>query len=183
VSSFHHNGSKGSGYDCCHAGYPGMVKHWYRAMDVWIDQEFDRDSNVTSFNVSTMETFAIVQDPFDRLRSYFEYCSQWVEEELWKEMHSTKAQYEKVREGDLASRIELEYKENFIPHDAQFEYVDDDVDRAIALISGDSPNVTVLINECFEASLLFMERKFGFQNVNRFLCVPRPPTRFGPMFP
>jgi hypothetical protein len=67
------------------------------------------------------------------------------------------------------------YKENFIPpHDAQFEYVDDDVDQAIALISGDSPNVTVLINECFEASLLLMERKFDFQNVNRFLCVPRP---------
>jgi hypothetical protein len=29
--------------------------------------------------------------------------------------------YEKVREGDLASWIELVYKENFIPHDAQFE--------------------------------------------------------------
>jgi hypothetical protein len=67
------------------------------------------------------------------------------------------------------------YKENFIPpHDAQFEYVDDDVDQAIALISGDSPNLTVLINECFEASLLFIERKFDFQNVNRFLCIPRP---------
>jgi hypothetical protein len=77
--------------------------------------------------------------------------------------------YEKVREGDLASWIELVYKENSIPHDAQFEYIDDDVDQAIALITGGSLNVTVLINECFEASLLFMERKFGFQNVNHFL--------------
>jgi hypothetical protein len=40
VSSFHRNASKRSGYDCYHAGYLGMVKHWYWAMDVWIDQEF-----------------------------------------------------------------------------------------------------------------------------------------------
>jgi hypothetical protein len=29
VSSFHRNASKRSGYDCYHAGYLGMVKHWY----------------------------------------------------------------------------------------------------------------------------------------------------------
>jgi hypothetical protein len=76
------------------------------------------------------------------------------------------------------------YKKIFIPHDAQFEYVDnEDVDQAIALISGDSPNVTVLINECFEASLLFIERKFGFQNVNHFLRSYLHQASFGPMFP
>jgi len=76
------------------------------------------------------------------------------------------------------------YKENFIPHDAQFEYVDnEDVDQAIALISGDFPNVTVLINECFEANLLFMERKFGFQNVNHFLRSYLHQASFSPMFP
>jgi hypothetical protein len=172
TSSFRNdNVSKGNGHVCDHIAYSEMMKNWFRAIDVWIDQEFDREPNVKFLNVS-MEMLTIVRNPFDRLRSYFDYCHGRVEREVWKTMN-TEAQYAKVREGDFASWIELVYKENHIPSNAQFRYLDDNVDQAIALISGDSPNVTVLVNECFEASLLFMERKFGLANVGRFLSTPK----------
>jgi len=172
TSSFRNdNVSKGNGHVCGHIAYSGMIKNWFRAIDVWIDQEFDLRPNVKFLNVS-METLTIVRNPFDRLRSYFDYCHGLVEREVWKTVH-TEAQYAKVREGDFASWIELVYRENHIPSNAQFRYLDDNVDQAIALISGDSPNVTVLVNECFEASLLFMERKFGLANVGRFLSTPK----------
>jgi hypothetical protein len=39
-----------------------------------------------------------------------------------------------------------------------------DVDKAIELITGDSPNVTVLVNECFEASLRLLAEKVSLQD-------------------
>jgi hypothetical protein len=61
------------------------------------------------------------------------------------------------------------YTQDSTPQNAQYEYVDDDIHQAIISISGESPNVTVLVNECFEVSLLFFEHKFGLGNAQDFL--------------
>jgi len=105
---------------------------------------------------------AMVRDPFDRLRSLFDYMHANVELELWKESN-TVAQYKHVREGNFAGWLDLVYQEKKTPHRKQYAYIDEDVDKAISLITGDSTNVTVLVNECFEASLRLLENKLALR--------------------
>ncbi len=66
----------------------------------------------------------------------------------WKDLH-TEAQYERVHAGDFAGWLYLLYSEKHMPHHAQYEYIHYDIDKAISGITGDSPKVMVLVNECF----------------------------------
>jgi hypothetical protein len=54
----------------------------------------------------------------------------------------------------------------------QFEYLDDNVDTAISMLG--SSNITVFLNECFEASLRLMEVKYALRPgaVDAFLLDP-----------
>ena len=106
-----------------------------------------------------MKVVTIVRDPFDRLRSLFGYINH---NGYWKDKN-TEAQYERVRAGDFAGWLYLLYSEKQTPVNAQYEYIHYDIDKAISVITGDSPKVMVLVNECFEASLRLMENKFTIQ--------------------
>ena len=107
---------------------------------------------------ATMETFTMVREPFDRLRSYFDYMYERTEDRVW-ENDNTPAQYQRILEGDFVGWMELIFKEGTVPHGMQYTFIDEDVDKAIELITGDDPNVIVLVNECFEASLRLLARK------------------------
>lgn len=108
-----------------------------------------------SEDYSNVRHFAMVREPFDRLRSLFDYMVANEKIELWKESN-TNAQYERVLANDFAGWLNLVIRQNKTPHWKQYVYIDDDLDKAISNISDDaSPNVTVLVNECFEASLRY----------------------------
>ena len=66
-----------------------------------------------------------------------------------------------MRAGDFTGWLELVHKEQNVPAREQYRYIDDNVDTAISLISGNAADVTILVSECFEASLRFMESKIA----------------------
>jgi len=150
----------GDSGQCLHMVYGRLRAIWNTASHIWMEQEFAR-TNVDNIRV-TMETFTMVRDPFDRLRSLFDYIYDRSDDGTWEE-ENTKAQYARVLDGDFAGWMELIFLEDSIPLDPQYTYIDEDVDKAIELITGNSPNVTILVNECFEASLRLLAQKVSLQ--------------------
>jgi len=112
----------------------------------------------------------MVRNPFDRLLSLFNYMHRHVGKEAWKEF-TTEDQYDCVRADDFSGWLNLIRTEQKIPLGAQHAYIDNDVDKAISLITGVSPRVIVLVNECFEASLRILENKLALRSgaVDSFL--------------
>jgi hypothetical protein len=82
----------------------------------------------------------------------------------WKGVFTEK-QYDRVCAGDLEGWMELLHTENGgqtlgIPY--QYRIFDaHSITHAISLIQGNSPNIVVLLQGCFEESLRFMEHKFS----------------------
>jgi hypothetical protein len=82
----------------------------------------------------------------------------------WKRSFTEK-QYDRVCAGDLEGWLELLHTENGgqtlgIPY--QYRIFDaHNITNAISLIQGDSPHIVVLLQECYEESLRFMEHKFS----------------------
>ena len=154
--------------ECHPLEYDKTRQAWHHAAAFWMEQEL-ANTNVEEIRV-TSETFAMVRDPFDRLRSYFDVLYQGIHRHVWEEMN-TDAQYRRVKEGDFHGWMELVFVEQEMPHGTQYHFIDDNVDKAISLITGKSPNVTVLMNECLEASLRVVENKLSFKvgSVDAFL--------------
>jgi hypothetical protein len=94
----------------------------------------------------------------------------------------SEAQLERLCSGDMEGWFEQLYKEGGARRKAiplQYRYIDQNVDNAIALVQGDFPHVYVLIHECFEESLRFMEVKFSLRSdaTDMFLQSGRYHTR------
>lgn len=76
---------------------------------------------------------------------------------------NTPAQYEQVRQGNFGAWLHLVFAEKHIPLGSQYSYFANTVDKAISIITGDSPNVTILLNECFETSLRLLEHNVALK--------------------
>jgi len=142
--------------ECSHLDYTDTREAWLEASASWAALEVERTK--ADHTRDTMQTFTMVRDPFDRLRSYFNYIYESVEDRYW-ETDETEAQYSRVLQGDFHGWMELIFAEQEVPHGPQYTFIHEDIDKAIELISGDSPEVIALINECFEASLRLLASK------------------------
>lgn len=163
-----HNETVAQSFDsreCNHHGYQGLMRVWNKTVHAWMKQEAvhaqvnqGRDAQ----DALHMKVVIMVRDPFDRLRSYFDYVVSSSHNDFWKEM-MTEEQHKRVRARDFAGWLHLLYSEKLTPHGTQYEYIDDDVDKAIAAVTGESPKVIPLVSECFVASLRLMEKEFSFK--------------------
>lgn len=148
---------------CPHIDYHALRSTWEKL------PMMDRSSSSSSRHYS-FKAFTIVREPFDQLRSYFYF----VRKRMLKDSDSkrnandggyptakfTREQYKHLVSGDFASWLQVlhvqdqEGKLLIRP----YQFLDrQNVDKAIALIEGDSPDVIVLINECYETSLRLLE--------------------------
>lgn len=91
----------------------------------------------------------------------------------------TKAKRQQVEAGNLSGWMELLHVEGGAP--SQLSYFDPrkNISSAINLIQGNEPQVFVLLNECFEASLRMLEEKFSLSGVDAFLASKDYRTRTG----
>lgn len=132
-----------------------------------------------------IQSFTLVREPFDRLRSFFGEMHRHVDVEWFKEAN-TPAQYAKVIEGDFISWFKLLRQESKMPP-LQFHYLSYNVDEAIAMISSahGPPQVRLFMNECYEASLRIMEKVYGFpgEGVDEFMESPYFHARSAPDAP
>lgn len=140
--------------ECGHFYYNEIRRSFFRVTGL--------SSPFTSTRDDVVVHISMVRDPFDRLRSLFDYMHEHVKIEAWKEFN-TEAQYDRVRVGDFSGWLNLVHSEQKIPVGAQYAYIDDDIDKAISLITGDPPDVLVLVNECFESSLRLTENKLSLK--------------------
>jgi hypothetical protein len=74
----------------------------------------------------------------------------------------TATQYEMTKSGDFSKWLELLHTENEFVHTGfQYEFLDPNVEKAISMLG--SSNITVFVNECFEASLRLMEDYYNLR--------------------
>jgi len=138
---------------CPHATHSDLKKYWRGSLAF---------SKLSGRDDVLLQPVTMVREPFDRLRSQFYYvkkrCNTTM---LWRHMY-TKQQYNRLCAGDLDGWVELLHKQGANHNHAiyQYRHLDDDHEKAISLIQGNSPKVYILLSECFEESLRFMEHKF-----------------------
>ena len=143
----------------------------YKNTQNWIRREkMTHNDSIGSIHVP-IETFTMVRDPFDRMRSLFYYVRKFVNTTQWWKNFFTETHYEMVRSGDFSQWMkELAINRTKSPVcTLQFEYLDDNVDTAIFMLG--SSNITVFLKECFEVSLRLMEVKYALRRgaVDAFL--------------
>jgi hypothetical protein len=74
----------------------------------------------------------------------------------------TATQYQMVQSGNFAKWLDLLHSEHkFVETGFQFEFLDPTVENAISMLR--SSNITVFVNECFEASLRLMEDYYSLR--------------------
>jgi hypothetical protein len=143
-----------SKHQCAHFRYKHLLN--------WIHQEMAHNDSIGSIH-APLETFTMVRDPFDRIRSLFYYVRKFVNTSQWWKQSFSESQYEMVRSGDFSQwmkELAMNRSKNEVCA-LQFEYLNDNVDRAISMLG--SSNITVFLNECFEASLRLMELKYALR--------------------
>jgi hypothetical protein len=139
--------------ECAHLPLPSMKNYW----------ESFRPYLPSTSGEPNLQWFTVIRDPFDRMVSYYHHTLKLCNTDSSWLRGFTGMQLELLCAGDMEGWFRELYKEGGglvygLP--LQYQYIDEDIDEAIARIEGDSPHVYVLLQECFEESLRFMEMKF-----------------------
>jgi len=135
-----------------------------------------------------MQTFTLIREPLDQLRSTFGMMQSYYNTTHWGRDISTPEQYAKVAQGDWDGWLELLHTQQQQQRATlfQFQFLAPSATEAIQMITttttttGDSgeqdindepPMVIALLNECFEASLRLLEKQYSFpqSGIDQFL--------------
>jgi hypothetical protein len=155
-------------YRCPHLAFSVLTQYWHDSLRFRKPPHHPAPSyndDDDDYDEPSLQVFTIVRDPFSRLQSLFFFVKSFCKKKKqgWKSMFTEK-QYDRVCAGDLEGWMDLLHKENGgravgVPY--QYEIFDNNITHAISLIQGDAPPIVVLLQECYEESLRFMEHKFS----------------------
>jgi hypothetical protein len=135
---------------CAHVRFDSYQELW---RDV---QLLQRNGSLSS---ASMETFTVIREPLATLRSFFHMHRAYPRD---ANHTNTKEQIKAVESGDFYEWIQLLHTQDEERKTAfQYEFLDRSVDKATAMISGDEPQVMVLLNECYEESMRYLELKYS----------------------
>ena len=145
---------------CNHVNYNSIQSIWNASL------------SHAPFLQTSLTTFTMVREPFDRLRSLFYYMYKYANTSTpWGKTMSTQRQYDMVLSGNFEKWIRLlRYEQghgNIFRQYSQLNY--HNVSKAISMIQ--QGNVTVYLNECFETSLEMLARSMSIapSAVNNFV--------------
>ena len=169
TETFHHG--------CPHPSYKFLKKHWLRSLP-FLNEADGPAADVAGGGGGAhsyyLHPFTMIRDPFDRMVSFF-YYMQW----SYPDWTTTDAQDKLILADDFVGWMETVHKEggtDIVAVPYQFEALDDDLDTAIDLITGEDPEVLVLLTACTNSSIqLLAEKKpkfFSSETVARFLKSP-----------
>ena len=131
---------------CGHVTYKDLTMTW---------------NETKAFTKAKLHIFTIIREPFAALQSLFYYMHHFVNTTRWCSECGSKPQYDQVVAGDFEAWMTLLYHETNAPP-FQYQFLDRNVTKAIEMVQGKSPQVTVYLNECFEASLRIMDKQYAF---------------------
>jgi hypothetical protein len=146
---------------CAHANHGELQSAYVGSLS---DVRSSSNNNATL--LPPLQTFAVVREPFDRLRSYFFYMQKFVNGSQWARRSFTQEQYKQVINGNFPRWLELLHQQKS-PFQMQYNYLDRNATTAIEMM--ENGTVHVYVNECFEASLRLMAERYGFGDVDEIL--------------
>lgn len=153
--------------DCPHPKYKFLKNQWYKSLPL-----LDVEPTNTQHRYYYFHPFSMVRDPFDRMVSFFYYVQENIPD--WS---LSEQQDEKILADDFFGWWKVLVQENmetdFLSFLYMYEAFDDDLDTAIELISGDSPEIMITSSDCVDMSLRLMStlkpQFFAKERVEDFL--------------
>ncbi|KAL7491233.1 hypothetical protein ACHAWT_000792, partial [Skeletonema menzelii] len=134
--------------DCSHPSYNFLKSQWYKSLPL-LDVEPSSAEHRYYFH-----PFSMVRDPFDRMVSFFYFMQKTIPHWTLSEQ-----QDEKILADDFFGWWKVLVQEKMAVDDDvlaipyMYEAFDDDLDTAIDLISGDSPEIMITSSDCVDMSL------------------------------
>lgn len=106
---------------------------------------------------ATMEAFTIVREPYDTLRSFYSMHRSF----LHHAKHTnTDEQMKFLEADDFPGWLEAMNTTQTRKTMFQYEFLSKNLDDAIDMLQGDTPQVTILLNECYAESLRLLDAKY-----------------------
>jgi hypothetical protein len=162
VSSLRTSYTVGRRRECPLSRYSSMVESWAKSVDYLdlVSSMLDRSSSGQRISsvYASITPVILVRDPLDR---WVEVYTEWTSSNtsLHGNPNATPIQMQDGGsfEEFLRQMTSLPYRNRTLGTLQQFQYVAQDLDRAIDVVAGSSPRVLPLVQECWDESLRFLQ--------------------------
>lgn len=161
------------GFQCQHLGYFHLVNVWARSLAFLKENSYVGKQRIGHPGQSlrvTLDVVTILREPLDRYLSYFHY---------WRSIYpawngtAQKLERQALIDGDFPAFVETiaHAPKRGMNSAFQYEYLSHDINYAVSLL--EDGRLLPLINECFNASVLLLQRRypqfFGAAETRAFL--------------
>ena len=140
---------------CGHIQLERLLKGVTKPLDNW------KGRQSIDFDMISFHPFAMVRDPFDQMKSLFNYIYKFRDSELWK-TDFTMQQYQKVLDNDFAGWIESLHRNGTLYSESrmfsQMTFFSNDLTTAKELVQ--KGRILILVTECFNVSIKLLVAVF-----------------------